>query len=255
MTMRPLPNAPPAIYNASMPSRGANYRLFVQEFRRTFHSTGAVLPSGRALCRALARFAAETGQPRRLLEVGPGTGVVTEQIIARMGPSDTLELVELNDRFVAALRERLQTEAAWRQAADRVTIHHMPVEQLMPQEPYHAIISGLPFNNFPADVVSSILAKLEGLAAPGATLSFFEYIAVRKMKALVARGNERRRLAGVEHALHSARNRWQFDRDCVVTNVLPAWVHHLRFGTAQLGNTKSESTELGNTESGNVVAC
>jgi phosphatidylethanolamine/phosphatidyl-N-methylethanolamine N-methyltransferase len=214
-----------------MPSRGANYRLFLQEFRRTFHSTGAVLPSGPALCRALARFATGTGQPRRLLEVGPGTGVVTEQIIACMGPSDTLDLVELNDRFVAALRERLQTEERWRQAADRITIHHMPVEQLVPEEPYHAIISGLPLNNFPAEVVSSILAKLEGLAAPGGTLSFFEYIGVRKMKALIAGGNERRRLAGVEQALHAARGKHQFDRDCVLANVLPAWVHHLRYGT------------------------
>jgi phosphatidylethanolamine/phosphatidyl-N-methylethanolamine N-methyltransferase len=228
---RPLPKAFPAIYNVPMPSRSANYRLFWQEFRRTFHSTGAVLPSGPALCRALARFAADTGQPRRLLEVGPGTGVVTEQIIARMGPSDTLDLVELNDRFVAALRERFQTEDAWRQVVARVAIHHMPVEQLTPEEPYQAIISGLPLNNFPAEVVSSILAKLEGLAAPGATLSFFEYIGVRKMKALLARADERRRLAGVEHALQAARGKWQFDRDCILTNVLPAWVHHLRFGS------------------------
>lgn len=212
-----------------MPSRGANYRLFLQEFRRTFHSTGAVLPSGPALCRALARFAAGNGQPRRLLEVGPGTGVVTAQIIARMGPSDTLDLVELNDRFVAALQQRLQTEDAWRLVASRVTIHHMPVEQLTPDEPYQAIVSGLPLNNFPAEVVSSILSKLEGLAAPDATLSFFEYIGVRKMKSLVAGGDERRRLAGVERALHAARSKWQFDRDCVIPNVLPAWVHHLRF--------------------------
>jgi phosphatidylethanolamine/phosphatidyl-N-methylethanolamine N-methyltransferase len=148
-----------------------------------------------------------------------------------MGPSDTLDLVELNDRFVAALRERLQTEERWRQAADRITIHHMPVEQLVPEEPYHAIISGLPLNNFPAEVVSSILAKLEGLAAPGGTLSYFEYIGVRKMKALIAGGNERRRLAGVEQALHAARGKHQFDRDCVLANVLPAWVHHLRYGT------------------------
>jgi phosphatidylethanolamine/phosphatidyl-N-methylethanolamine N-methyltransferase len=228
-----------------MPSRGANYRLFWQEFRRTFHSTGAVLPSGPALCRALARFARDSGQPRRLLEVGPGTGVVTEQIISRMGSSDTLDLVELNDRFVAALRERLQTEDAWRQVAARVTVHHMPVEQLAPGEPYQAIISGLPLNNFPADIVSSILAKLEGLAAPGATLSFFEYIGVRKMKAIVARRDERRRLAGVEHALATARGKWQFDRDCILTNVLPAWVHHLRF----------ESSESANNVLGNGIAC
>jgi phosphatidylethanolamine/phosphatidyl-N-methylethanolamine N-methyltransferase len=219
-----------------MLSRGANYRLFWKEFRRTFHSTGAVLPSGRRLCKALARFAdprsSDTGgRPRRLLEVGPGTGVVTEQIIERMGPTDTLDLVELNDRFVAALHDRLQSEARWRTAADRIRIHHMPVEQLQPPQPYDAIVSGLPLNNFLVDVVSTILTRLESLAAPGATLSFFEYIGVRKAKRLIARADERRRLAGVEEVLQAVCRRCQFDRDCVLANVPPAWVHHLRFGT------------------------
>ena len=228
---RGLPPLESLLYNRPMASRGANYRLFWQEFRRTFQSTGAVLPSGRRLCRALARFTAGNGQPRRLLEVGPGTGVVTEQIIARMGPSDTLDLVELNDRFVAALGERLRSEPEWQRVADRVCIHHMPVEQLAPAKPYDAIVSGLPLNNFPADLVKSILARLEGIAAPGGTLSFFEYIGVRKAKGLVVGADERRRLAGVEQALFTVRDKWQFDRDCILANVPPAWVHHLRFGS------------------------
>jgi phospholipid N-methyltransferase len=213
-----------------MASRGANYRLFWQEFRRTFHSTGAVLPSGKPLCRALARYAAAEDSPRRVLEVGPGTGAVTDELIARLGPEDTLDLVELNDRFVAALRERLVSDERWRPAADRVCVYHMAVEHLSPAEPYRAIVSGLPFNNFPAALVTGILDRLAALAAPGGTLSFFEYIGVRKAKGLVARVDERRRLAGVENALHAVRDKWQFDRDCVLANVPPAWVHHLRFG-------------------------
>ena len=216
-----------------MLTRGANYRLFWREFRRTFHSTGAVLPSGPRLCRALARYAAGNGVPRRLLEVGPGTGVVTEQIIGAMGPQDSLDLVELNDRFVAALRERLTSEEHWRRAADRIRIHHIPIEKLAPDEPYDAIVSGLPLNNFPAETVQAILERLESVAASGGTLSFFEYIGVRKAKALVASGQERRRLAGVEAALQAVRRPFQFDRDCVLANVPPAWVHHLRFEPAR----------------------
>jgi phosphatidylserine decarboxylase len=165
-----------------------------------------------------------------MLEVGPGTGVVTAQIVQRMGPSDFLELVELNDRFVAALHDRLQHDPSWRQAADRIRIHHMSVEQLVPNKPFDVMVSGLPFNNFPAELVRSILGKLEAIAAPNATLSFFEYIAVRQAKALAASPAERRRLAGVEKELSVVRRRWQFGRDCVLANVPPAWVHNLRFG-------------------------
>ena len=208
---------------------GANYRLFWQEFRRTFHSTGAVLPSGRSLCRALARHVAGNGRPRRILEVGPGTGVVTDEILLQMGPSDTLTLVELNDRFVAALRERLESDPRWQPHARRVQIEHLPVQKLETDKPFDAIVSGLPFNNFEPETIQNIFDRLAQLGRPGTTLSFFEYVGVRKAKGLVSKRDERRRLAGVEAALAKARHAWQFDRDCVLANVPPAWVHHLRF--------------------------
>jgi phospholipid N-methyltransferase len=212
-----------------MSNGGANYRLFWQEFRRTFHSTGAVLPSGPRLCRALARYVSGNGQPRRVLEVGPGTGVVTHEIISQLGPRDTLDIVELNDRFVAALRERLQHEQHWRRVADRVRIHHMPVEQLSTEQPYDAIVSGLPLNNFPADVVRSILSHLQRLAGDGATLTFFEYVAVRKVKGLVGKADERKRLGGISEILNDVCRQHQFREECVLLNFPPAWVHHLRF--------------------------
>ena len=209
---------------------GANYRLFWQEFRRTFESTGAVLPSGPRLCRALARYVAGNGQQRRILEVGPGTGVVTDQIIAQLGPRDTLDLVELNDRFVAALRDRLASDEHWKKVAGRVHIHHMPVEQLPADQPYDAIVSGLPLNNFPVAVVRSILDHLQRLAGKDATLSFFEYVGVRRVKSLVAGGEERERLKGITDTLGQVCVDSQFNQECVLLNVPPAWVHHLRFG-------------------------
>lgn len=212
-----------------MATGGANYRLFWQEFRRTFESTGAIAPSGRKLCRALARYVAGDGKPRRILEVGPGTGVVTDAIIAQMGPQDTLDVVELNERFVAALRERLANDPLWQRAANRVRIHHLPIEQLSSAEPFDVIVSGLPFNNFPVELVQSILQHLETLAAPDATLSFFEYVAIRRIKAVVCAKPERERLNGIGAVLNDAFAKRQFRQECIVANVPPAWVHHLRF--------------------------
>ena len=84
----------------------SNYGLFLREFRRTFHTTGAILPSSPRLGRALARFVpaeASNGDgqlPRRILEAGPGTGAVTQQIVSRRGAGYRLELVKLNERVV-----------------------------------------------------------------------------------------------------------------------------------------------------------
>ena len=212
-----------------MATGGANYRLFWQEFRRTFESTGAIAPSGRRLCRALARYVAGDGKPQRILEVGPGTGVVTDAIIFQMGPRDTLDVVELNERFVAALRERLVSDPHWQRVADRVRIHHLPIEQLNAAERYDVIVSGLPFNNFPVELVQNILTHLEKLAAPGATLSFFEYVAIRRIKAVVCAKPDRVRLKGIGAVLNDAFANQQFRQECIVANVSPAWVHHLRY--------------------------
>ena len=196
---------------------------------RNFHTTGAILPSGRYLAGALARFVREKSlPPRRILEVGPGTGAVTRHIIAGMGSADCLDLVELNQTFVEQLEQRFRTEAAFRAVANCSRVLHCPVEDLPRSERYHVIVSGLPLNNFAATDVERILAALRDLLAPGGTLSFFEYIAVRPLRTLVSGRAERDRLRGIGKALGNLLGDREIRRDAVWLNVPPAWVHHVR---------------------------
>jgi phosphatidylethanolamine/phosphatidyl-N-methylethanolamine N-methyltransferase len=207
----------------------SEYRLFFREFLRNHYTTGAVLPSGRALAGALARFVAEPGEGRRrILEVGPGTGAVTRRIVDVLRPADLLDLVELNDSFVRRLEDRFQNERRFQSVADRTRILHCPVEELPLESTYDLIISGLPLNNFSADLVEKILHIFLELLTPGGTLSFFEYIAMRKMKALVSGAEERRRLRGVRGAMQNVLKIHEFRREAVLLNVPPAWVHHVR---------------------------
>ncbi|MCG8449049.1 MAG: methyltransferase domain-containing protein [Pirellulales bacterium] len=210
-----------------MRQRLAEYRLFWREFRQTFESTGAVLPSGRSLAQALASRVGTGEGPQRILEVGPGTGAVTNHVISRLRPDDHLDLVELNPRFADALRARLANESRWRQVVERVRVLEMPMEELGAEQPYDAIVSGLPLNNFSCESVRKILQQFHHLAAPQAQLSFFEYIAIRKAKALCSKLAERRRLSGIEQLLYREFASWQVARQCVLANVPPAWVHHL----------------------------
>jgi len=211
----------------------ADYRLFWKQFRRHYHTTGAIAPSGRALGLALARYV-QAGEPddrpRRVLEVGPGTGAVTTQIVAALGPSDRLDMVELNDEFARRLRERFETEAPFRSVAARARVLHQRVEALAGEEPYDLVISGLPLNNFAADQVEQILAVFERLLRPGGTLSFFQYIGIRAARAAASGRAERARLRGVGAALERVLALHEIRRDCVWTNLPPAWVHHVRWG-------------------------
>src|SRR4051812_8800891 len=116
-----------------MRQRLADYRVFWRQFRQAYNSTGAVLPSGRGLAVALSRFVRNgeatsasgkngTARPRRILEVGPGTGAVTVQIIDDMRPQDRLVLVERNEQFVAHLKERFNKLPAAQSLGDRLSL-------------------------------------------------------------------------------------------------------------------------------------
>jgi phosphatidylethanolamine/phosphatidyl-N-methylethanolamine N-methyltransferase len=210
-----------------MSQRMADYRVFLGEFVRSFHSTGAILPSGRSLARALARHVRQGRGPRKILEIGPGTGAVTRWIIDGLDARDTLDLVELNETFVRRLEERLKSDPLFRPAADRTTIHHRPIEELPGDASYDLIISGLPLNNFAAENVREILTVMTRLLRPGGTMSFFEYVGVRPLRSLISSAAERKRLRGVGDAIASARQGRAIGRDFVLPNVPPAWVHHL----------------------------
>ncbi len=206
------------------------YRLFLGEYLRNFRSTGALLPSGRSLAKALSRYVGKSnGHAQRILEVGPGTGAVTRVIARRMGPADQLDLVELNDVFVARLRAALAEEPVFRPIASRTQLFHRAVEELPGEGIYDVIISGLPLNNFTAAEVEQILAKLAALLKADGTLSFFEYIAVRHARRLISGRAERARLRGVGRALAAVLGPYEIRRDWIWPNVPPAWVHHVRF--------------------------
>jgi phospholipid N-methyltransferase len=146
-----------------------------------------------------------------------------------MRAGDRLDLVERNDDFVVRLRERLENDAALRPCAGRIMLHHAGVEELPEDRPYDVIVSGLPLNNFSVALVEEILAKLGRLLATGGTLSFFEYIAVRRAKAALSRRAERERLRGIGRVLGELLAAHEIRRDRVLANVPPAWVHHVRW--------------------------
>lgn len=71
-----------------------------------YKSTAAVIPSSRQLARAMvAPF--QGGRLRLALEFGPGTGVITRELLGLLAPGGTLLAFEINPRFVGYLRETI----------------------------------------------------------------------------------------------------------------------------------------------------
>ena len=68
--------------------------------------TGAVSPSGKALARAMAQPVPSRRSTWPVLELGPGTGVVTAALIAHGVAPERIVAVEFNPDFCALLVER-----------------------------------------------------------------------------------------------------------------------------------------------------
>ena len=213
-------------------NRLSDYQTFLTQFLRNQETTGAVIPSGRALGGALCRYVGQADSPQKILEAGPGTGAVTGCIIDRMRQDDELWMVELNPAFAEHLRGAFRQKPAFRNAANRCHLIEGSVQQLGPlskEGQFDLVISGLPLNNFSSMDVQQILQAYGTLLKPGGVLSFFQYILIRPAKMFVSVGAERTRLKGVGQAIDGILGEREFAREWVWVNVPPAWVHHIRF--------------------------
>ncbi len=203
---------------------------FFRQYRQTFETTGAVAPSSRFLARALTRPLQQHAGHCRVLEVGPGTGAVTRRIARLLKPDDRFDLVELNASFAGVLRHKFVADPDFHRVANRSEIHQCPIQEFAAPEPYDFIVSGLPLNNFPAEMVREIFDVFFRLLAPGGVLSYFEYMYMRPLRKVVSNRAGRARLGALETVLHEYLGQHRFRRDWVFVNVPPAWVQHLRRG-------------------------
>jgi phosphatidylethanolamine/phosphatidyl-N-methylethanolamine N-methyltransferase len=153
-------------------------------------STGAVMPSGRFLARAMARLVdTETTGP--IVELGPGTGPVTEALVARGVDPARLVLVEFNPVFCRLLRSRYP-EATVVQG-DAYRLKHL-LGSLV-REPAAAVVSGLPLFTRPMRSRLRLISDAFGLLQPRAPFIQFTYAVVspipRTLPGLHARATQR----------------------------------------------------------------
>src|SRR5579872_1809902 len=133
-------------------------------------SIGAVTPSGKMLARAMARYVdPDCNGP--VVELGPGTGPVTEALVqAGVAPS-RLVLVEFNPSFCRILRSRFPDATLVQ--GDAYSLRRL-LETLLIQ-PAAAVVSGLPLVTKPIRLRLRLLRDAFDLMLPGAPFVQFTY--------------------------------------------------------------------------------
>lgn len=207
----------------------SDYIAFIRELPKSFAQIGAMLPSSPALARALVKPIREATGPISILEVGPGTGPFTRQILKLMGPQDTFTICEINHRFLERLRHNLQRDPHFQRNKDRVFFFEGPVQALPKSSLAHhfdVIVSSLPFSNFTPDTVEEILALFQQLTDDSGTVTFIEYLGVRKFTRVFSTKEGRERADGVDAVIKrwfmKVHNEGQLRTEVSLLNVPPA---------------------------------
>ena len=131
---------------------------------------GAVSPSGRALARAVAAEI-DPSIPGPIVELGPGTGPVTEALIARGVAPERLILVEYDPEFCTLLRRRFPGATVIE--GDAYSLGDTLAGIV--KEPLAAIASCLPLMTRPLSVRVRLLNAAIRLLRPGAPFVQFTY--------------------------------------------------------------------------------
>lgn len=201
--------------------------IFIREFIKEFENTGTLFPTSPHAARALSAPIVERPGKKRILELGPGTGSVTVQILEYMGSEDELAICEINPRFMKALKERLERLPTFQRHKSRITFYECGAQHLPAIGPFDVVVCALPFLNFPIELTQQIFGRLRALSTTQTVMTFYEYIGMREISRVMATSERQQRVAALEQFYGSMQSSWHTSRIKVWRNMLPIFVYRI----------------------------
>jgi phosphatidylethanolamine/phosphatidyl-N-methylethanolamine N-methyltransferase len=146
--------------------------LFLQECLTSPRQIGAILPSSRNLSLGMAKWLPKD-RSAYALELGPGTGPVTEVLLERGLPENRLVAVEKSPKLADLLRSRFPK-------ARIITGDAFELENLLQQHPDIAakigvVFSSLPLLNFEPALADKLARDIHGLLPKDGKLVQWSY--------------------------------------------------------------------------------
>ncbi len=146
--------------------------LFLQEWLANPKRTGSVVPSSRRLAAAMARWLPANPESF-VLELGPGTGIVTKALLQNGLREEKLIAIENNPKLASLLHERFPRANiicgdAWK-LDDLLRNRPQPIESV------GAVISSLPLLNFSEEQAEALAHKIRDVLEPQGNWVQFTY--------------------------------------------------------------------------------
>lgn len=146
--------------------------LFLQEWFANPQRTGSVAPSSRQLAAAMAHWL-PSNPDSFVLELGPGTGAVTQALIKRGLREDRLVAIERNPKMARLLREKFPRAQIIN--GDAWHLDHLLRSRREPVESVGAVISSLPLLNFPPEEAEALTQKIRAVLEPDGNWVQYSY--------------------------------------------------------------------------------
>lgn len=153
-----------------MPGALAAHARFLAEFISNPGRMGAVAASSPALAKRIADQI-DFSKTQSLVEFGPGTGVVTKEIVSRLQPGTKFFTIERSADLAKICRQRLPHVKLYEESAENVEelAHREGIDQL------DVVVSGLPWASFPESLQDGILKATMRILKPGGLFVMFGY--------------------------------------------------------------------------------
>jgi phospholipid N-methyltransferase len=145
--------------------------IFVKNFFKKPISVGSLVPSSRFLAESITQNLDVQSQDSIVVELGPGTGAITEQIIKKIDAISQYRGIEISDEFRKHLVERFQGIHVIAGSAQDIKelLHEL-------EGRIDFIISSLPFTNMPYEKALRILNGCHSLLREGGEFRMFLYL-------------------------------------------------------------------------------
>lgn len=146
-------------------------QLFLKRFLANPGLIGAILPSSPALCREIiSHINIESSEA--VIELGPGTGVITDEILSRINHQAKFVAVELDNKMYKTLRRNRPALNIVNDSAENLPeiMKNAEIKHL------NTIISGLPWAAFPEKLQLGILNAIVNSLCDGGYFTTFAYL-------------------------------------------------------------------------------
>ncbi|MCK6488750.1 MAG: phospholipid methyltransferase [Planctomycetes bacterium] len=145
---------------------------FFGQMASRWRETGAIAPSGPVLAKAMVRTVGPVAPGQIIVELGPGTGSFTKELIRRY-PANRVVAIEFNPIFVNNLRRDMPAALVIEGCASQLPrlLHQAGIDCRQ----VGAVVSGLPLLVLPEELSAGILHAVAEILPHGRPFVQFTY--------------------------------------------------------------------------------